>query len=153
MVILFCHDLLASEHSGGESRVLDTLEHSTLCLFRILIDEGFLRYFANIKACFSVDGSFVSVGHVSCTWHGQKLTALISGTERHGAAALMSTYNTAKNMSSDNHSCVHACNWTRVGGLKCGCSSVESHMARTCDCAIPIPCTHSTSSLDSECIR
>ena len=43
MTILFRHDLVvASEHNGGESRVCDALKHSTLCLFRILIEEGFL---------------------------------------------------------------------------------------------------------------
>ena len=47
MAVSFCHDLVASEQNGGESRVRDTLEHSTLCLFRILIDTGFLCYFTN----------------------------------------------------------------------------------------------------------
>ena len=80
MATLFCHDLVASEHNGGESRVRDALEHSTLCLFRILIDKDLLRYFGNNDACCSVCGGFVSVGHVFCTWQGQKSTALISAT-------------------------------------------------------------------------
>ena len=76
--------------------------------------------------------------------------------QRHGAAALMSTYNTAKYISSNNYSCVHTCNWARVGGLNPGCSSVEpssDDVARTCDRAIFKASIHSTCTLDSKYIR
>ena len=90
MALLVWRELVANEHSGWKSCVRDTTVRSTLCLFPILMDNGFLPIVAKNNVCFSVYGSFVPVGHVSCTWHGHKSTVR---DQRHSAAALISPPN------------------------------------------------------------
>ena len=99
---------MASEHNGGGSRVPDTLVHSTLCLFWILIDKGFLRYFTPNNEHLNVNGSLVPMDMFPAHGMVRSRRLVISETERHGAAALISTYNTAKYISSDNYYCVYA---------------------------------------------
>ena len=95
MVILFWRELVASKHSGWKSRVRDTTVHRTLCVFGILIDNAFLPIYTKKNVCFSVDGSFVPVGHVSCTWHGQKSTVR---DQRHGAPRSCGAHITSKQL-------------------------------------------------------
>ena len=93
MAILVWRELVASEHSGWKSCVRDTTVRSTLCLFPILMDNGFLPIVTKNNVCFSVYGSFVSVSHVSCTWHGQKTTVR---DQRHGAPRSCGAHITSK---------------------------------------------------------
>ena len=71
MEILVWRELVASEHSGWKSCVRDTTMRSTLGLFPILMDNGFLPIVTKKNVCFSVYGSFVSVGQLSWSWHGR----------------------------------------------------------------------------------
>ena len=62
MVILVWRELVASEHSGWKSCVRDTTVRSTLCLFPILMDNGFLPIVTKNNVCFSVYESFGQPG-------------------------------------------------------------------------------------------
>ena len=93
MAILVWRELVASEHSGWKSCVRDTTVCSTLCLFPILMDNGFLPIVTKNNVCFSVYENFVPVGHVSCTWHGQKSTVR---DQRHWAPPSCGAHITSK---------------------------------------------------------
>ena len=62
MAILVWRELVASEQSGWKSCVRDTTVRSTLCLFPILMDSGFLPIATKNNICLSVYGSFVPGG-------------------------------------------------------------------------------------------